>query len=435
MNIVYWNKLNSSDIKQALKRPSENSTQSISEQVRAIMQQVKETGDDALKNFTAQFDKVNLEELCVQQVEFEQARLTLDAQKRNAISFAIARITDYHQAQLPENWQFDSMDGVICQRQARPIQAVGLYVPGGSAPLVSTVIMLAVPAMIAGCQQRIICTPPNSEGKIDPAILVAAQMCGIQQVYKVGGAQAIAAMSYGTHTIPKVDKIFGPGNKWVTAAKIESAISCKGLSIDMPAGPSEILIIADSNANPRFVAADLLSQAEHDMASQVMLITPCEMLAQKVSVLLTQMVEQLPRRDIAIAALANSKIIIVDNINAAIEISNVYSPEHLSLQVNNPRQYISSIQNVGTVFLGKWAAESLGDYVTGANHVLPTAGYARTLSGLSVLDFIKFIGIQEVTSRGLLKVGHYAQRLAQMEQLEAHKMAVDIRMQEIKQNG
>jgi histidinol dehydrogenase len=306
----------------------------------------------------------------------------------------------------------------------------GIYVPGGTAPLISTVLMLGVPAQMAECPLRILSTPPNQDGSISPSILFAAKLCGIQNVFKVGGAQAIAAMAYGTQTIPKVDKIFGPGNSWVTQAKMQVSQDAFGSAIDMPAGPSEVMIIADDESNCDYVAADLLSQAEHGPDSQVLLITLSESFAIKTRQALIRQLAMLPRMQIAKQALENSSMIIVSTLEEAIEISNAYAPEHLILQIRNAKKYIPIIKNAGSVFIGPWTPETLGDYVTGANHVLPTNGYARSYSGLSVLDFMKFISFQTVTQQGLANIGPYAEKLAALEGLSAHKNAVSLRLKE-----
>lgn len=433
MNITYWNKLSSIEKKSLLQR-STMKNDSLYEQSMNIIEQVKLEGDEALIRFTEKFDKIKIEKIAVTEQEFIDAYNKIDKVSLTAIRCAIERIKANTQAQLPENWMFDSGDGIVCGRQARAIDSVGLYVPGGTAPLVSTVMMLGIPALVAGCQQRVLCTPPSRNGCIEPSILVAAKECGVQNVYKVGGAQAIAAMAYGTQTIRKVDKIFGPGNQWVTKAKQLCAQNAC-MSIDMPAGPSELLIIADETANPNFVAADLLSQAEHDTMAQVFLVTTSELVANKIKTCLLNQLKRLPRYQIAMESLENSKIIIVDNLLEAFEVSNLYAPEHLSIQLRQPEQYMSKIKNAGTVFLGDWTAESMGDYNTGANHVLPTAGFTRTLSGLSVFDFMKWIGFQQVSKMGLVKIGKHAAQLAKIEQLSAHENAVNIRLKEVEFNA
>jgi histidinol dehydrogenase len=433
MKIVFWDQLSTLERKAILQR-SIMKNDALSEQVKEIVDQVKIAGDEALLRLTEKYDKTKIDKIIVSDQEYSDAYDRIDEVTLAAIRFSIQRIKAYTQAQLPENWVFDSGDGILCGRQARAIASVGLYVPGGTAPLVSSVMMLAIPAFVVGCEQRLLCTPPSSDGGVPPSILVAAKECGVQQVYKVGGAQAIAAMAYGTQSISKVDKIFGPGNQWVTKAK-QLCAQNELVSIDLPAGPSELLIIADKGSNPNFIAADLLSQAEHDTASQVFLITPAEELAEAVSVCLKQQLKVLPRSNIAEKALENGKIIIVNNLMNAFEVSNNYAPEHLSIQVVEPEQYLSKVNNAGTVFLGPWAAESLGDYNTGANHVLPTAGLTRTLSGLSVNDFVKWIGFQQVSRKGLEKIGPNAMQLAHIEQLKGHENAIKVRLNEEKCNA
>lgn len=430
MKLLFWDKLTAQEKDQVLERPSSTNNETCRAQTAEIILKVKEQGDEALRALTAQFDKVMVDELRVTKDEFRFAKTQVDTQDLEAIRFAIKRIGDYAKAQITENTYF-YQDGVVCEVLSRPIESVGLYVPGGSAALVSTVLMLGVPAGIAGCRTRIICTPPGKDGKINPNILVAALECGIQEVYKVGGAQAIAAMAYGTQTLPKVNKIFGPGNRWVTQAKMLCSQDEKGASIDMPAGPSEILVIADKTASPSFIAADLLSQAEHDSASQVIFISLSQEQVEKVQAQLKVQLTALPRQEIAKQALSQSAAIVVNDLETAIAISNQYGPEHLSLQVDSPRQYLSLIQNAGTVFLGHWTPETLGDYVTGANHVLPTSGFTKMWSGLSVLDFMKRVGVQEASLQGLKKLGPYAQRLAMLEALKAHENAVTIRLKEM----
>lgn len=429
MKIVNWNTLSPLEQKQLLQRSTMNN-ETLNEQVLTIMNAVKTKGDEALIDLTAQFDKAELTQLQVSDEEFTLAYQKVDKETLAAIRFAIARMKAQALAQRPEDWVFDSEDGIVCQRKARAIETVGLYVPGGTAPLVSSVIMLAIPALVAGCVKRIMCTPPAADGSIAASILVAAKECGIQAIYKIGGAQAIAAMAYGTNTIDKVDKIFGPGNQWVAKAK-QLCMLEQSVSIDMPAGPSELLIIADNSAKANFVAADLLSQAEHDKVAQVMLVTTSMELANQVQKKVAEQLACLPRKEIATAALVNSKIILVDTLLEAIALSNDYAPEHLSLQVRDPEQYFEKITNAGTVFVGDWSAEALGDYNTGANHVLPTAGLVKSYSGLSVLDFMKWVGFQQVTQAGVLHIGKKAAQLAKLEALQAHENAILIRLNEV----
>lgn len=357
-----------------------------------------------------------------------EARKQISPEAQAALTFAKERIEIFHQANYPEVVITETCTGVTCERQAKPIERVGLYIPGGSAPLVSTVLMLAVPASIAQCPVKIICTPPDTNGKIDPHILVAAELCGVQSVFKVGGAQAVAAMAYGTQSIPKVDKIFGPGNQWVTQAKMLVSQDPLGASIDMPAGPSELMVIADESANPEWVAADLLSQAEHGADSQVILVVTSLVLANKVANAVAEQVAVLPRQAIATQALMHSAIIVVETLANAIEIANQYAPEHLILAFDEAEVYKGDIQNAGAVFMGHWTPETAGDYVTGSNHVLPTNGFARSVSGLSILDFMKFIYFQTVTEAGMKIIGPHAEILAAIEGLDAHKQAVTKRL-------
>ncbi|MCS5708108.1 histidinol dehydrogenase [Candidatus Berkiella cookevillensis] len=428
MKTIEWKLLSNSDKEKIINRNQCAQRDDILEKTQQIIEAVKQEGDAALLRLTEKFDQVVLQELKVSETEFKLAQTKVDSAELKAIKVAIERIKAYNIRQLPEAYVYEE-EGIRCERQARPIQSVGLYVPGGTAPLISTVMMLAIPALVAGCKRRILCTPPDLNGNISPVLLIAAKICGIDEIFKVGGAQAIAAMAYGTMTVPKVDKIFGPGNAWVTQAKILCAIQAQ-VSIDLPAGPSELFVIADKSANPVFVAADLLSQAEHDILSQVVLATPDKLLAETVLKEIKIQLEKLPRKNIAEKSIENSLIIIVDDIKEAIEISNGYAPEHLSLQLKNTFDYQSMIESAGTVFLGNNTAESMGDYITGANHVLPTSGYARSQSGLSVLDFMKWVGFQEVSDAGLKKLGPIAQQLAEMEGLNGHKNAISYRLSE-----
>ncbi|MFI4938647.1 MAG: histidinol dehydrogenase [Candidatus Berkiellales bacterium] len=427
MKILTWNKLTPSEKEQILKRATLQDLSEMKEPTLAIIEAVRKNGDEALLSYTEKFDKVKLAQIKVSEQEIADAFKMVSEEHLSDIRYAIARISAYHQTQYPKDLQFDSKDGVVCEREARAIESVGLYVPAGTAPLVSTVIMVSVPAKVAGCKNRILCAPPASNGVPSPYIIVAAVECGIQHIYKIGGAQAIAAMAYGTQTITKVDKIFGPGNKWVTAAK-QLCAQNTNISIDLPAGPSELMVIADEFADPDFVAADLLSQAEHDVCSQVFLVTTSQAFAERAKTAVLDQLEVLPRRDIAQQSLANSKIIVVEFLVEAFEISNQYAPEHLSLQLKDPEKYKKLVNNAASVFLGEWTAETLGDYITGSTHVLPTAGFSRSLSGLSVGDYMKWIGFQRVNRQGLEKIGYVAKRFAQMEQLGAHENAVSIRL-------
>ena len=346
----------------------------------------------------------------------------------SALQRAIANVEAFHAAQRLAPLQLDVMPGVRCERIERAISAVGLYVPSGSAPLPSTVVMLAVPARLAGCPRRILCTPPTSAGAAHPAVLVTAQLCGIDTVFKIGGAQAIAALAYGTRSVPKVDKVFGPGNMWVTAAKQLAAMDPEGAACDLPAGPSEVLVIADETARPELVAADLLAQAEHDAAAQAILVTPSLELASEVLTAVQRQAHTLSRHAILEHSLSTSRCIVVGDTAAAIELANRYAPEHLILQIREPRRWLEHIVSAGSVFIGQWSAEPLGDYCSGTNHVLPTYGYARAYSGLSLLDFTKRITVQELSAEGLRALGPVAAELARLEGLDAHASAVERRL-------
>lgn len=435
MQILIWENLSSIEQKKALTRPDVSDNPILTNKVQDILQTVRLEGDKAIRQFTGQFDAVDIETISLTQMELNHALQAISPEAKRAIEFAKQQIEMFHAPQIPRTQVTRMQEGIIAKRVIRPIGKVGLYIPGGSAPLVSTVLMLGVPSSLAKCPVRILCTPPDRNGEIDPHILFAAQLCDITRIYKVGGAQAIGAMAYGTDTIPKVDKIFGPGNAWVTTAKKMVSQDTAAASIDMPAGPSELMVIADQTANPSFVAADLLSQAEHGVDSQVMLVTVNLAMAKAICNEIEQQLKQLPRRDIAAQSLANSKVMVVRDIPLAIDISNRYAPEHLILQVAKPNQYVSLIQHAGAVFLGKWAPETLGDYVIGTNHVLPTHGYAKCGSGLSVSDFMKYISLQSVTKKGLEKIGAYAAQLAHIESLEAHKRAVTVRLKNEEKNN
>jgi histidinol dehydrogenase len=347
----------------------------------------------------------------------------------DALRVAIHNVRAYHEAQLSQDIRVQTAPGVICERIIRPLQAVGLYVPAGTAPLPSTAIMLAVPSAIAGCPTRLICTPPRPDGTADPAVLVVAEECGITSVFKLGGAQAVAAMAYGTETVPKVDKIFGPGNAWLTAAKAEVAADPRGAALDMPAGPSEVLVIADANADPRAVALDLLSQAEHGVDSQVILVTTSTELADVVDQEIAAALPGLPRREIMYKSLAHSRTIVTADIAQAVEVANVYAPEHLIIQVANARRWLAAIENAGSIFLGPYTPEAVGDYCSGTNHVLPTYGYARAYSGLSLQDFQKRMSVQELDVEGLRTLQPTVSTLARLEGLDAHARAVEVRIE------
>jgi histidinol dehydrogenase len=428
MRILDWETLSAGERRAALARPAQAARDDIETLAREVIANVRAGGDEALRAYSRRFDGVELETLAASAEEFSQAERTLTSEQRSALERAMDNVERFHRAQQPHALTLETMPGVRCERVIRPISAVGLYVPAGSAPLPSAVIMLAVPARIAGCPRRVLCTPPRRDGGANPAVLVAARLCGIETVYKVGGAQAIAAMAYGTGTVPKVDKIFGPGNTWVTAAKQVVAADPAGAACDMPAGPSEVLVIADDSARAEFVAADLLAQAEHDTQAQAILLTPSRALAEAVAAEIVSQTRTLSRRAILEQSLASSRCIVVRDLESALEVANDYSAEHLILEVREPRRWLEKVVSAGSIFLGAWSPEPMGDYCSGTNHVLPTYGYARAYSGLSVLDFVKRITVQELSPEGLRSLGPVAVTLARLEGLDAHAGAVTRRL-------
>ena len=428
MRILDWDTLSTSERRAALARPTQSARAQIETVVQEVIANVRAGGDEAVRAYTRRFDHVELGSLAVSAEEFSQAERDLTSEQRAALECAIDNVERFHRAQRLDTLTLETMPGVRCERIIRPISAVGLYVPAGSAPLPSAVIMLAVPARIAACPQRILCTPPNREGRADPAVLVAARLCGIESVLKIGGAQAVAAMAYGTESVPKVDKIFGPGNAWVTAAKQAVASDPAGAACDLPAGPSEVLVIADESARAEFVAADLLAQAEHDTQAQAILLTPSRPLAEAVGAAIATQTRALSRSAILEQSLASSRCIVVQDLESALVIANDYAPEHLILEVREPRRWLARVVSAGSVFLGAWSPEPVGDYCSGTNHVLPTYGYARAYSGLSVLDFVKRITVQELTPEGLRTLGPIAVSLAHLEGLDAHAGAVTRRL-------
>ncbi|HTV77992.1 MAG TPA: histidinol dehydrogenase [Steroidobacteraceae bacterium] len=428
MRIVYWQELDAAQRRAALARPAFEARADIGATVAQLIGRVRAEGDTALLALTERFDGVRLAQLAATPEEFAAARAALSSQQIAALAQAVENVERFHAAQQLAPLSLETSPGVRCERISRAIGAVGLYVPAGSAPLPSAVVMLAVPARLAGCPQRVLCTPPTREGRAHPSVLVAAQLCGIDTVFKVGGAQAIAGMAYGTASIPKVDKIFGPGNAWVTAAKQQVAADPDGAAIDMPAGPSEVLVIADESARAEFVAADLLAQAEHDPQSQSILVTPSAKLAVEVAAAVAGQMTTLSRHAILVKSIAASRCIVVPDLATAIAVSNDYAPEHLLLQVRDARACLNRIRNAGSIFLGDWSPEPMGDYCSGTNHVLPTYGYARAYSGLSLFDFSKRITVQELTADGLRQLGPVAAELAQLEGLDAHAAAVERRL-------
>jgi len=423
-----WQDLSERQRVALLRRPAVSQQDSVRASAAAIIDAVRERGDRALAEFTQQFDGVIGSTFRVTEAEITSAAQYLAKEDLAAIDLAIENVRRFHEHQRPAPVSVETMPGVLCERISQPIDAVGLYVPAGTAPLPSAAIMLAVPATIARCPRIILCTPPRPDGTADPAVLIAASRAGVREIYKVGGAQAIAAMAYGTATIPKVRKIFGPGNPWVTSAKTIVSGDPDGAAIDMPAGPSEVLVIADSGSSPEFVAADLLSQAEHGVDSQVVLVTTDAALATSVQVEIGRQLATLSRSDIAATALGNSRFIVARDVATAIDISNRYAPEHLILQIKDPRLALSTVRNAGSVFIGPWTPESVGDYCSGTNHVLPTYGYAATYSGLGVDQFLRQMTVQELTREGLENLGAAVIRLAGLEGLDAHAAAVTRRL-------
>ncbi len=426
MKRYYFKKLNGISLKNLCKRKP-ICFDDILPVVKNILAEVKNRGDEALLEFTAKFDNINLSSFEITEKEIEESTKRIPQDIQKAFQKAAYNIKKFHKLQLSKPKKIETMDGVYCFTEMRPIEKVGLYIPGGTAPLASTVLMLAIPAKLAGCKEIVLVTPPTKEGKVADIILFSAKLCGITKIFKIGGAQAIAALAFGTESIPKVDKIFGPGNKYVTLAKMLVSIDPEGSAIDMPAGPTEILIIADEKARADFVASDLLSQLEHDTDSIAILVTTSNKKADEILVELKKQMKELPRGEIARKALGNGFIMIVDSIEEAIAFSNQYAPEHLVLNATNPRKYISSIKNAGSVFLGPYSPVSAGDYAVGTNHSLPTYGYARVFGGISVSSFQKIITFQEITKQGAKNLGPIVSIMALQEGLEGHKKAMQLR--------
>lgn len=413
------------ELKKALKRPVKK-LKNIKKIIKPILRNVKNKGDRALLKYTLEYDHVQLSELIVSQEEIDAGCNKLEKKIKKAIDLAKENIEKFHRAQLTKDLEMETMPGVVCQRKSVPIEKVGLYIPGGTAPLFSTVLMLAIPAKIAGCKKLILCTPPDKNGEINPAILYCAQLTGIDRIVKIGGAQAIAALAYGTESVPKVYKIFGPGNQFVTAAK--QVVSEKGIAIDLPAGPSEVAVFADETGVPDFIATDLLSQAEHGADSQVVLVTTSESIANDAMLAIEKYLIDLPRKKIAENALEESAIIIVNNKKEAIRILNKYAAEHLILAVNNPEKVAKKIKNAGSIFLGNYSPESVGDYASGTNHTLPTNRAALAYSGVSIDSFVKKITYQKLSEEGIKNIGPAVEIMAEAEGLLAHKMAVSVRL-------
>jgi len=427
MQVAQWIELDTSARDTVLRRPSQVIANDTRQAVAAVMEDVRTRGDAALRDITARFDKVELAAFEVSNTEFAAAQTAVPAELREAMIGAKTRIEHFHRAGMGQGYSAETAPGVRCSRMIRPISPVGLYVPAGSAPLPSTALMLGVPAALAGCREIILCTPPRPDGSADPAVLVAAQMTSITRVFKLGGAQAIAAMAYGTASVPRCAKLFGPGNRFVTEAKQQAAQSGQ-LAIDMPAGPSEVLVIADAGANPAFVAADLLSQAEHGPDSQVILISDSAELIAAVEPHLQQQLSTLSRAATARQALASSRAIVVETLEDAFKISNTYAPEHLILALRDAERWLDKVQSAGSVFLGDFTPEALGDYCSGTNHVLPTGGAAQSWSGVSVASFQKLISVQSATRDGIAEIGPSAVTIAEAEGLQAHANAVKLRL-------
>ena len=424
MKLSYWQQCSDAQRAALLTRPAITASDSISQAVADILSQVKQNGDQALIALSNKFDKVQIQQIKLTQDAIKAATARVKPELKQAMQLAVSNIEKFHQAQVKSAITVETMPGVKCQLVTRPIDSVGLYIPGGSAPLLSTVLMLATPAKIAGCRKVILCSPPP----IADEILYATELCGVTEIYQLGGAQAIAAMAFGSESVPKVDKIFGPGNAFVTEAKRQVSQRLDGAAIDMPAGPSEVLVIADSSANPAFIAADLLSQAEHGPDSQVILLTPDEDIAKAVSIEVDKQLTQLSRQGIAEKALQESRLIVTKDLDQCITISNRYGPEHLIIQTQNADDLVEQITSAGSIFLGNWSPESAGDYASGTNHVLPTYGYTATYSSLGLADFQKRMTVQKLSPEGLQAIGNAVELMAQAEQLTAHKQAVTLRL-------
>jgi histidinol dehydrogenase len=423
---------NKSELSEILTRPTSDLLQ-LEKSVNDIIKLVQDEGDKALIDLATKYDNAIINDLRISESEINESEKLIAPELKKAINIAALNITKFHKTQIPVESSVETMRGIRCWQKAVPIEKIGLYIPGGSAPLFSTVLMLALPASLAKCKQAVLCTPPNKNGKINPAILYAAKISCVKEIYACGGAQAIAAMAYGTESIPKVDKIFGPGNQYVTCAK--QIVSSKGIAIDMPAGPSEVMILADETANSEFIAADLLSQAEHGSDSQVILVTTSKSIASKTLDNVNEQLNNLPKKEIAGKSLKSGSIILVQNEQEMIEISNLYAPEHLIISTKNYSDLIKNITQAGSVFLGNYTPESLGDYASGTNHTLPTNGFARSYSGLNMDAYYKKITFQESTKQGLKLIGPYVEIMASAEQLEAHKNAVSIRLKSLKKES
>ena len=427
MNIIRFPER--SEWAEIIERPHLDVSQ-LNETVASVLADVKRRGDDAVKGYELKFDHVDLPDLAVSEAEMNEAEQLVSPELKAAIMLAHHNIYAFHEAQKFRGKKIETQPGVTCWQKSVAIEKVGLYIPGGTAPLFSTVLMLATPAKIAGCQEIVLCTPPGRDGKVNPAILVAARVAGVRKIFKAGGVQAIGAMAYGTASIPKVFKIFGPGNQYVMAAKQQ--VSIHDVAIDMPAGPSEVCVIADQDANTKFIAADLLSQAEHGIDSQVLLITDSKQLVLDVQAELNRQLQKLPRKEIAAKALDNSRLVLVKDLQEAIDLSNAYAPEHLIIQTKNYDKLAAKVINAGSVFLGEYACESAGDYASGTNHTLPTHGYATAYSGVNLDSYCRKVTFQHLTADGIHSIGHAVELMAAAEQLDAHKNAMTVRLKAIK---
>ncbi len=426
--MLIWSQLDAAQQAAALSRPALANNAALNQQVAAIIAEVRASGDSALLALGRQFDSPALTELHLDRAALEQLASQVDTNTQQAIDVAYENILRFHQAQRPAAVSITTTPGVVCEQHFAPIERVGLYIPGGTAPLPSTVLMLAIPAAVAECRVRVLCTPANAQGKVAPEIAYAALRCGINQLFLCGGAQAVAAMAFGTETVPAVDKIFGPGNRFVTAAKQQVSQQVEGAAIDMPAGPSEVLVIADAQADPSFVAADLLSQAEHGTDSQAILVCDSEALIAQVQDEVQQQLRTLSRQSVALQAMQHARYILTASVAESIEVSNRYAPEHLIVQVEEARSLLPRLTNAGSIFLGRWSPESAGDYASGTNHVLPTYGYARNYSSLGLLDFMRRYTVQELSAAGMRELGPAIATLARAEGLDAHERAVTLRL-------
>ena len=434
-NIINWSQLNPAEREAALQRPQLADSADLSEQVSRIISTVRQQGDAALRAYSQQFDGLADNPLRLSAAKQSALLTTLKAERKAAIELAYDNIRKFHAAQLPRDIEVETSAGVFCQLKSRPLTAVGLYIPGGSAPLPSTALMLGVPAQLAGCERIVLVTPPGKPeaGDIAPEIVYAAQLCGISEIYTIGGAQAIAALAYGTETISKTDKIFGPGNRYVTEAKQQVSQDVRGAQIDMPAGPSEVLVLADNSANPAFVAADLLSQAEHGPDSQVLLVSDSAQLISSVQTEVAAQLALLPRKEIASAALNHCRYILTSNLTEAVAVTNRYAPEHLIVQTASDEDLVEQFNSAASIFVGPWTPESAGDYASGTNHVLPTYGYSKTVSSLSLTDFYRRYTVQRLSAQGMRNIGPAIEVLAAAEGLQAHANAVSLRLAALRQ--